>query len=430
MNPRTRTIILGISLLVIVGIIGYLQSTKTGIPNLPSEGNDIKIEDITSNATNTLTTPADVTPSTAETPVSPKTTPPPAKATAVKVTPPPPNVLTSKKTAFPRAKELVRPSGYSNSDNLGLINTNQFLLKDFIGKKVILVDFWTYSCINCQRTIPYLNNWYSKYKDKGLLIVGVHTPKFDFEKSKSNVDAAIAKSGIRYPVVLDNEYGTWGAYGNKNWPHKYLIDIDGFIIYDHIGEGGYEETELKIQKALTERAARLGGVTGSIAMPITTPSDAIIYDVSKVLSPETYFGAARNKNLGAGSSLKEGVQNFDPVVSPTANMLYLTGSWNFFKEYAQNMTVGTKITYNYNAKSVYFVAGAQKMIRVKVLRDGKPLDETNAGKDIRYEKGESVFYVSEERLYDIVGDKVGYGTHIIEFTVDGSGLNAFALTFG
>ena len=209
-----------------------------------------------------------------------------------------------------------------------------------------------------------------------------------------------------------------------------FIDIDGFIVDDHIGEGGYVDTELKIQKALTERAARLGGVTGDIAMPITTPKDVIAYDASKVLSPETYFGAARNTNLGSGSSLKEGVQNLDPVTSPEENKLYLSGSWNFFKEYAQSMTAGTKITYRYNAKNVYLVLGAQTTVRVKVTRDGKPLDETTAGKDIRYEKGESVFYVNEERLYDIVGDQAGYGAHTLEFTVEGSGLNAFTFTFG
>lgn len=414
MSPRTRTIILGVTLVVIISVTGYLQSTKTSIPASPKEGNDIKIEDAALDGTAVTLSPTEETSGT----VVGKTTPPPTAKT-----------LSAKKTAYPRAKELVRPSGFSNTDTLGLLNTNEFLLKDFIGKKVILVDFWTYSCINCQRTIPYLNNWYSKYKDKGLLIVGVHTPEFEFERSKSNVDAAIAKFGIHYPVVLDNEYGTWGAYGNRYWPHKYLIDIDGFIVYDHIGEGGYEATELQIQKALTERANRIGGASG-ITMQITTPKDAVAVDASKVSSPETYFGSARNTNLAGGTSLKAGVQNFDPVTDPKANMLYLTGGWNFTKEYAQNLTAGGKITYYYNAKSVYLVLGAPNTIRVKVLRDGKPLDETNAGKDIRYEKGESIFYVSEERLYDIIGDKAGYGTHIIELTVDGSGLNAFAFTFG
>jgi thiol-disulfide isomerase/thioredoxin len=133
----------------------------------------------------------------------------------------------------------------------GYINTHDgFRLSEIVGKKVVLVDFWTYSCINCQRTQPYLNAWYKKYKDAGLEIVGVHTPEFAFEKDRANVVAAVEKFGITYPVVQDNDYQTWGTYGNRYWPRKYLIDIDGYIVYDHIGEGGYEETEEKIQELL------------------------------------------------------------------------------------------------------------------------------------------------------------------------------------
>jgi len=144
------------------------------------------------------------------------------------------------------AKEISSPDAFINSD--------PFEISDLIGKKVILVDFWTYSCINCQRTLPYLNAWYDKYKDKGLEIVGIHTPEFDFEKEYTNVVEAVKKFDIKYPVVMDNDFSTWHSYNNRYWPRKYLIDIDGYIIYDHIGEGGYDETEQKIQEALKERA--------------------------------------------------------------------------------------------------------------------------------------------------------------------------------
>ena len=146
---------------------------------------------------------------------------------------------------YPFAKEIVNPSGY--------INTDKITVSELIGKKVILIDFWTYSCINCQRTIPYLNSWYEKYGDKGLEIIGVHTPEFLFEQKYENVLAAVNKFGVKYPVVMDNNYSTWTAYGNLYWPHKYLIDIDGFIVYDHIGEGAYDEAEQKIQELLQER---------------------------------------------------------------------------------------------------------------------------------------------------------------------------------
>src|SRR3990167_6237732 len=147
-------------------------------------------------------------------------------------------------------KEITSPSGF--------VNTGPFNLKDIVGKKVILLDFMTYSCINCQRTFPYLNAWYEKYKDQGLEIVGIHTPEFAFEKNIENVREAMRRFGILYPVVFDNDYATWRAYGNQYWPRKYLIDIHGDIVYDHIGEGAYEETEMKIRELLLERSRLLG----------------------------------------------------------------------------------------------------------------------------------------------------------------------------
>lgn len=164
------------------------------------------------------------------------------------------------------AKEFVSPTGF--------INTDSFTLSSLIGKKVILLDFWTYSCINCQRTIPYLNAWYAKYKDKGLVIVGVHTPEFNFEKDINNVRAAVQKFGIQYPVVLDSNMGTWNAYQSQYWPNEYLIDLQGNIIDNHAGEGDYDVTERAIQKALN--------ITG----PLTTPSGVVSVDFDQIQSPE------------------------------------------------------------------------------------------------------------------------------------------------
>ncbi|MBI4121430.1 MAG: redoxin domain-containing protein, partial [Candidatus Ryanbacteria bacterium] len=150
---------------------------------------------------------------------------------------------------FEEAKEISSPDAF--------INTSGISIGELVGKKVILIDFWTYSCINCQRTQPYLNAWYKKYRDQGLEIIGIHTPEFEFEKKLENVQEAVRQAGIQYPVALDNDYSTWTAYKNRFWPRKYLIDIDGYIIYDHAGEGAYDETERKIQEALLERAMRL-----------------------------------------------------------------------------------------------------------------------------------------------------------------------------
>src|SRR3989338_3982296 len=160
------------------------------------------------------------------------------------------NEKNDKASKYESAKEISTPDGFINTDNI--------TIGELVGKKVVLLDIWTYSCINCQRTLPYLKAWHGKYKDKGLVIIGLHTPEFEFEKIYDNVRAAVQKFGITYPVVLDNDYSTWRAYRNQYWPRKYLIDIDGYIAYDHIGEGGYEETERQIQKALEERMTRLG----------------------------------------------------------------------------------------------------------------------------------------------------------------------------
>ena len=150
------------------------------------------------------------------------------------------------KSQFRMTPELARISGY--------INTDPVTLEELRGN-VVLVDFWTYSCINCIRTIPYLNAWHDKYADDGLVIVGVHTPEFEFEKDYNNVKAAVEEFKIQYAVVQDNEKGTWKEYENRYWPRKYLIDNEGYIRYDHIGEGSYAETEKVIQSLLSERAA-------------------------------------------------------------------------------------------------------------------------------------------------------------------------------
>jgi thiol-disulfide isomerase/thioredoxin len=154
------------------------------------------------------------------------------------------------KSQFKPAPELAKITSY--------INSQPITLADLRGK-VVLVDFWTYSCINCIRTIPYLNAWHEKYADDGLVIVGIHTPEFEFEKDYNNVKAAVEKFDIKYPIAQDNEKDTWNAYENLYWPRKYLIDTEGYIRYDHIGEGAYAETEKVIQSLLAERAENIGG---------------------------------------------------------------------------------------------------------------------------------------------------------------------------
>jgi thiol-disulfide isomerase/thioredoxin len=321
---------------------------------------------------------------------------------------------------YPLAKEIVNPSGY--------INTDKITVSELVGKKVILIDFWTYSCINCVRTIPYLNNWYEKYNDKGLVIIGVHTPEFLFEQKYENVQAAVQKFGIKYPVVLDNNYSTWTAYGNLYWPHDYLIGIDGFIVYDHIGEGGYAETEQKIQELLKERMAVLK-INETVTANISIPSGAVNVDFTKVGSPEVYFGAGRNDYLGNGRPHTVGIQNLSEPAEIKTNALYLVGNWNFQEEFAENENPEAKIIFHYNAKSVYLVASAKDNVTIQVFRDGKSLGN-EAGGDVVQRNGSSIVNISESRLYKLIEDPAGYGEHTLEINVENPGLQAFTFTFG
>lgn len=158
-----------------------------------------------------------------------------------------------KETEFRRAEEIVNPSGFINTDGVSISEAR--------GEKVVLLDFWTYSCYNCQNTQPFINRWHDKYADDGLQVIGVHTPEFGFEREYANVEQAVREAGIEYPVVLDNSYATWNAYDQRYWPAWYLIDADGFVRYEHFGEGAYGETEAKIRELLAERD-RIGNRSG------------------------------------------------------------------------------------------------------------------------------------------------------------------------
>src|SRR3989344_2613824 len=261
-----------------------------------------------------------------------------------------------KSQIYELAKEITTPDGFINT------NGKSITINELIGKKVILIDFWTYSCINCQRTTPYLNAWHEKYKDKGLVILGIHTPEFEFEKDYNNVEKAVEKFKIKYPVVLDNDYSTWTAYKNRYWPRKYLIDIDGYIVYDHIGEGGYEQTEQKIQQALKERMEAFA--EGGVINESLTKEDSA-QNLSE--SPETYFGAARNEFLGNGKKGALGLQeNLTAPSQVSSNILYLSGNWNIESESAMNTSDAAGITYKYTAKDVFFVAEAENETIVEV----------------------------------------------------------------
>ena len=306
----------------------------------------------------------------------------------------------------------------------GYINTDgkPINLKQYIGKNVVLIDFWDYSCINCQRTLPYVNAWYDKYKDKGLVIIGVHTPEFTFEHVQSNVQDAVNRFGIKYPVVLDNEYKTWGAFQNQYWPREYLIDIDGYIVHDHAGEGEYDQTEKAIQDALVERANRLNA-SSTIATSTVKISSI---NLSGIQSPETYFGANRNEFLGNGRQGVEGLANFLLPINPQLNTLYLGGNWNILSEYAE-ATASSSVVFKYNSSDVYLVGvnmGGET--KIKVLRDGKPLGSF-AGADVDMKTSEAT--INGDRLYKLIHDSTT-GVHTIEIQIEKGTLDMYTFTFG
>ncbi len=307
---------------------------------------------------------------------------------------------------LPLAPDISTPDGFINTGG------KPISIAELRGKKIVLVDFWTYSCINCQRTIPYLNTWYEKYKDQGLEIIGVHTPEFAFEKVQSNVEKAVKDFDIKYPVVLDNDFSTWKAYDNKYWPRKYLADIEGHVIYDHIGEGGYEETEKAIQKALKERAEYLK-INQDITSSIDTPKDVMSFTPGKVQSPEIYFGSDRNEYLANGRPGWPGKQTLTIPTTIQKNALYLSGTWNFDPEYAVNQTEGV-VVFRYEAKNVYMVANADSSTEIEIWQDGKFLKKLT---------------VKEEVLYNLV-ENSDYGDHKLEIRIKNPGLRAFTFTFG
>lgn len=322
--------------------------------------------------------------------------------------------LAEKKSLYSPAAELVNPSAF--------INTNNFTLRQLVGRKVVLLDFWTYSCINCQRTIPFLNAWYEKYKAAGFEIVGVHTPEFEFEKDYANVKREVEKFGIKYPVVMDNEYGTWSAYNNRYWPAEYLIDIDGFVVSTHFGEGNYDETEGKIVALLKEKAERMQErlqMNESVATPAAQQPQSA--------SPETYFGAARNEFLANGEQAKVGVQTMVVSKELSPNQLYLGGQWEFSPEYAQSKQ-NASIAFVYYAKSIFLVASADNATKIVVTLDGKPVPREIAGQDVAFENGESIVIVKDARLYSITREEKP-AVHAIEMAV-GNGVRAYTFTFG
>jgi len=320
--------------------------------------------------------------------------------------------ISSKKSKFTLAPELRGIAGYLNTDpNISIAG---------LKGKVVLVDFWTYTCINCIRTLPYLKGWHETYEDDGLVIIGVHTPEFTFEREYDNVKAAVDKNEISYAVVQDNDYRTWRAYENRYWPRKYLIDIDGFIRYDHIGEGGYAQTEDVIQDLLKERMERLGRAA---TIEDAKVSDTVDVTFGQINTPEIYFGYkfARG-NFGNVEGYKPGkVVHYVLPDDRKENKAYIEGDWRNDEDGMELISERAKIILEYDAKVVNIVAGSENGTEIEILVDGKPVSSVDVV--------DGLLTVQEHKLYNVV-DGETYGKHVLEIIVKEPGFQIFTFTFG
>jgi cytochrome c biogenesis protein CcdA/thiol-disulfide isomerase/thioredoxin len=255
--------------------------------------------------------------------------------------------------------------------------------------RVVLVDFWTYTCINCIRTLPYLKAWNAAYAKDGLTIVGVETPEFAFEKEASNVSDAIGQFGLRYPVVQDNNMGTWNAYGNEYWPADYLIDAKGKVRYATFGEGDYGKTETAIRALLAEAGYQVGAKSH--------PTDVVV--PSEIATPETYMGTARGQGWIDGP--KTGTHDYGPPPSGELqlNDFAYSGTWKIGEQPAEAISEAG-VDMEFKAKNVYLVLSSpgERPLPVQVLLDGKPISAVDSGADVHH----GVVTVRRQRLYGLV----------------------------
>jgi cytochrome c biogenesis protein CcdA/thiol-disulfide isomerase/thioredoxin len=289
------------------------------------------------------------------------------------------------------------------------------LTLDALKGKVILIDFWTYTCINCIRTLPYVTSWYEKYKDKGLVVIGVHTPEFEFEKKTENVAIAMKDYKINYPVVQDNDYKIWRSYDNQYWPAEYIIDSKGQIRHTHFGEGQYDETEKIIQELLKEAGKTPD--TSLIKIREQTPTSS--------LTPETYVGLARLERT-TNSITQPGIQNLTINDGLPTHYISFGGLWDIENEQSTAIE-NAVLSINFQASKVFLVITPKtKTDSVTIYLDGKPIPPDISGKDVV----NGTVNLDTERLYNLVDLKDKNENHILKLKFNTKGTGVYAFTFG
>jgi cytochrome c biogenesis protein CcdA/thiol-disulfide isomerase/thioredoxin len=347
--------------------------------------------------------------------------------------------LVDKLSAKPEQKGEAMIAAANHSDTLPIEGTlpplegavqwlnSPPLTAEALKGKVVLVDFWTYSCINCLRTLPYVKAWAEKYRDQGLVVIGVHAPEFAFERDVSNVTKAMKDLGITYPVAIDNAYKIWRAFDNQYWPAHYFADAKGQIRYHHFGEGDYAESERVIQQLLREAGARnvAGGLIQADAKGVQQAPD-----MNEVQSPETYLGFQRAENfISTGTLATNQVANYPAAGNLALNHWTLEGQWNVGGQQATLNQPGGRIVYRFHARDLHLVLGPGadgKPVRFSVTVDGQAPGDAH-GTDVAPDGSGTV---TEQRLYQLVRQPGAVQDHTFTIEFLDPNVAAYAFTFG
>lgn len=299
------------------------------------------------------------------------------------------------------AEGVLNVLGYPAPELIGIthwLNSEPLTLDELKGK-VVLIDFWTYTCINCIRTLPHVQGWYEQYQDEGLVVIGVHSPEFEFEKDSANVQQAITQYGLTYPVAQDNDFATWQTYNNRYWPAEYLIDAEGNIRYTHFGEGEYDQTEQAIRELLAEAGQT---VTAEVmAVPDDTPQS--------LTTPETYLGLGRIDRFASNETLQYGIQDYTFPAELPLHSVAFQGSWDVEAQYAE-ANVGAQLRVHFKAADVFLVI--------------KP-----AGSGDTITVNDTIITLDNDRLYELYSNQTAT-EDTLTITFNDPNTQVFAFTFG
>lgn len=326
-----------------------------------------------------------------------------------------------------QSRRLKREGKFPSLDSATAWLNSKPLTASGLRGKVVLVDFWTYSCINWLRSFPYVRAWAQKYSDRGLVVIGVHTPEFEFEKDIENVRRAAKDDRVDYPIAIDNDYGIWRAFRNQSWPALYFIDAQGEIRHHKFGEGDYEQSERVIQQLLTE--AGVEGVAQDLVSVDARGAQAPA-DWRNLQSPENYLGYQRTANFAShGGAAQDKRRVYAAPARLSLNSWALKGEWKIGKEATVLHTPNGRITYRFHARDLHLVMGPATRgtsVRFQVLIDGQPPGEAH-GVDVDSQGNGSI---SEHRMVQLIRQPQPIADRQFEITFLDPGVEIFSFTFG